>query len=54
MLLHSIHKLANLALKETVPPQPRTSLHVTGHSNGVNHVLNKQKHCRQGRMQFSI
>jgi len=29
MLLHSIHTLANLALKETVPPQPRTSLHVT-------------------------
>jgi len=29
MLLHSIHILANLALKETVPPQPRTSPHVT-------------------------
>jgi len=29
MLLHSIHTLANLALKETVPPQPRTSPHVT-------------------------
>jgi len=29
MLLHSIHTLANLALKETVPPQSRTSPHVT-------------------------
>jgi len=29
MLLHWIHILANLALKETVPPQPRTSTHVT-------------------------
>jgi len=29
MLLHSIHTLANLSLKETVPPQPRTSPHVT-------------------------
>jgi len=29
MLLHSIHILANLALKEAVPPQPRTSPHVT-------------------------
>jgi len=29
MLLHSIHTLANLALKKTVPPQPRTSPHVT-------------------------
>jgi len=25
MLLHSIHTLTNLALKETVPPQSRTS-----------------------------
>ena len=25
MLLHSIHTLANLALKETVPTQPQTS-----------------------------
>jgi len=24
MLLHSIHTLANLALKKTVPPQSRT------------------------------
>jgi len=30
MLLRSVHTLANLALKETVPPKPRTSLHVTG------------------------
>jgi len=30
MLFHSIHILANLASKETVPPQPRTSPHVTG------------------------
>jgi len=29
MLLHSIHTLANLALKETVPPQSQTSPHVT-------------------------
>jgi len=29
MVLHSIHILANLALKETVPPQSRTSPHVT-------------------------
>jgi len=29
MLLHSIHTLANFALKETVPPQPRTSPHAT-------------------------
>jgi len=29
MLFHSIHTLANLALKETVPPQSRTSPHVT-------------------------
>ena len=29
MQLHSIHTLANLALKETVPPQSRTSPHVT-------------------------
>jgi len=29
MLLHSIHTLANLALKEIVPPQSRTSPHVT-------------------------
>jgi len=29
MLLQSIHILANLILKETVPPQPRTSPHVT-------------------------
>jgi len=29
MLLHSIHTLANLALKETVPPVSRTSPHVT-------------------------
>jgi len=29
MLLHSMHTLANLALKDTVPPQPRTSPHVT-------------------------
>jgi len=29
MLLHSIHILANLPLKETVPPQLRTSQHVT-------------------------
>jgi len=29
MLLHSIHTLANLALKETVPAQPQTSPHVT-------------------------
>jgi len=29
MLLHSIHTPANLALKETVPPQSRTSPHVT-------------------------
>jgi len=29
MLLHSIHTLANLALKERVPPQSRTSPHVT-------------------------
>ena len=29
MLLHSNHPLANLALKETVPPQSRTSPHLT-------------------------
>jgi len=29
MLLDSIHTLAKLALKETVPPQPRASPHVT-------------------------
>jgi len=29
ILLHSIHTLANLALKETVLPQSRTSPHVT-------------------------
>jgi len=29
MQLHSIHTLANVALKETVPPQSRTSPHVT-------------------------
>jgi len=29
MLLHSIHILENLALKETVPPQPRASTHAT-------------------------
>jgi len=29
MLHHSFHTLANLALKETVPPQSRTSPHVT-------------------------
>jgi len=29
MLLHSIHTLANLALKETVPAQLRTSPHIT-------------------------
>jgi len=29
MLLHSVHTLANLALKETVPPQLRTTPHVT-------------------------
>jgi len=29
MLLHSNHTLANLALKGTVPPQSRTSPHVT-------------------------
>jgi len=29
MLLHSIYTLANLVLKETVPPQPRTSPHDT-------------------------
>ena len=29
ILLHSIHTLTNLALKETVPPQSRTSPHVT-------------------------
>jgi len=29
MLLHSIHTLANLALKETMPPQSWTSPHVT-------------------------
>jgi len=29
MLLHSIHILANFVFKETVPPQPRTSPHVT-------------------------
>jgi len=29
MLLHSIHTLAKLTLKETVPPQSRTSPHVT-------------------------
>jgi len=29
MQLHSIHTLANLALKEAVPPQSRTSPHVT-------------------------
>jgi len=28
MLLHSIHTLANLGLKERVPPQSRTSAHV--------------------------
>jgi len=28
-LLHAIHTLANLALKQTVPPQSRTSPHVT-------------------------
>jgi len=30
MLLHSIHILANWTLQESVPPQPRTSPHVTG------------------------
>jgi len=29
MLLHSIHTLANFALKEAVPLQPQTSTHVT-------------------------
>jgi len=29
MLLYSSHTLANLAFKETVPPQSRTSPHVT-------------------------
>jgi len=29
MLLHSIHTFANSALKETVPPQSRTSPHIT-------------------------
>ena len=29
MLFNSIHTLAKLSLKETVPPQPRTSPHVT-------------------------
>jgi len=29
MLLHSFHILANWALKETAPAQPRTSPHVT-------------------------
>jgi len=29
MLLHSIHTLKNLALKKRVPPQSRTSPHVT-------------------------
>jgi len=29
MLLHSIHALANLALKGRVPPHSRTSPHVT-------------------------
>jgi len=29
MVLHSIPTLANLALKETVPAQSRTSQHVT-------------------------
>jgi len=29
MLLRSIHTLANLALKETMPPQSRTSPHAT-------------------------
>jgi len=29
MLLHSIHTLANLSLKKRVPPQSRTSPHVT-------------------------
>jgi len=29
MLLHSIHTLANVTLKETVTPQSRTSPHVT-------------------------
>jgi len=28
MLFHSIHTFANLTLKETVPPQSRTSPHV--------------------------
>jgi len=33
MLLYSVHILANLALKETVPPQPQTSPHVTGNES---------------------
>jgi len=30
MLLHSIYTLAKLTLKETVPPQPRTSSQAAG------------------------
>jgi len=39
MLLHSIHTLAKLVLKETVPPQPRTSPHVTDLIASASHPL---------------
>jgi len=44
MLLHSIHPLANLALKETVPPQSGTSPHVTVKNiNPIQRLQGKRK-----------
>jgi len=38
MLLYSIHTLANLALKETVPLPPWTSPHTTDYDSGSHDI----------------
>jgi len=44
MLLHSIHTLANLALKERVPPKSRTPPHVTVKNiNSIQRIQGKRK-----------
>jgi len=52
MLLHSIHILENLALKETVPPHPRTSPHVT--VKNINSIQSNQVTlCFSGQVQVA-
>jgi len=51
ILLHSIHILANLALKETVPSQPRTSPHVT--VKNIFNTVNSGTLCFSGQAQVA-